>query len=145
MTTKEQQKFLEEYKKLPEELKESASSEETSSVISDISIKNDLDDSKIEGLVFFVRDVLMGKISLNNAEDELEKLGLNHEDFQELNRKIFFPVKSSLEGLTNKDVTKEPISPETPPEDEEREQLTVPEIKKGPEKDGPDSYRESIE
>jgi len=137
------EQFWQLYEKLPQELKEAISSEETGETIYNICQKNEILD-KLEGVVDLVGQVLVGILPPPDFQESLIKeLGLNLDLAKkvalEINRFIFFPVKEVLSKLYEIEIA----PPAKPPE-------VMPEVKpaEGPKEEKPrkpDVYREPIE
>src|SRR3989338_8146600 len=93
------EQFWKLYEKLPQELKNALSSEETGNYIYDICEKNNILE-KLEKIVEYVGRVLTGLLPPEEFQTALEK-DLNikkdaaKEATHEINRFIFFPVKES--------------------------------------------------
>ena len=99
-TTKQ---FWEIYKKLPEELKAAAASEETGDNIYNVCQKNNVED-KLGEIVEYVGAVLIGLLAPEDFQEILEKELFLDKDkaekiAQEINQLIFYPVKTELEQL----------------------------------------------
>jgi len=137
--TKEQ--FWKLYEKLPEELKDSIFSEETAENIGNICERNKVEGEKISGVAKYTGRVLLGVLPPDEFQTTLEKeVRLKKEVAkkvgQEINRFIFYPVKSSLEELYRVE-----IAPAAPPTVETPEVKPTPEV----ETEEPDVYREPVE
>ena len=135
------------YEKLPQELKEAVFSEETANNIYDICTRNEIEDDRISEIARYTGRVLMGILPLDEFQEVLEKelklkKDLAKKVFQEINRFIFYPVKTSLEEIYKVPVVPPPAGPPPykPPE------VKIPEAAPPEEKEKkPDIYRESIE
>lgn len=142
------------YSKLPEELKIAVSSSETNDAIFDTCERYEIE--RVKGVAEAVRNVLMGILPPTEFQGVLEKdIGVSAETAKgithEINRLVFYPVKSTLEelykitiaapaGLIKPEVAPSPKSaeqPETAEKKEEEPQKTSPA--------GGDTYREAIE
>ncbi|MFH1582342.1 MAG: hypothetical protein ABIA08_01105 [bacterium] len=142
--TKEQ--FREIFNKLPEELKETAISEETAENIFNICADEDLEYEQIPEVARYAGRVLMGLILPEDFQETIEKeVKIKKEVAKRITRKInrfvFYPVKElinsinkiSAQGVEKREVKEnEEVSSEKP----EKEKTTD---------SGPDSYREQIE
>jgi len=135
------------YKKLPQELKDALFAEETGDNIYDVCQRNKILEN-LDGVVKLVREVLMGLLPPDEFQKALEKeVELKKETakeiVREINRFVFYPVKSSLAALYRIGISPlastEMTSPTrvTPPK---KEKLPAPgkEAKE-------DVYRESVE
>jgi hypothetical protein len=116
------------YEKLPDELKDAIFSEETAENIGEICERNGIDDERVSEIARFTGRVLMGLLPPEELQGILEKeVKLEREVAkkisQEINRFIFYPVKSSLEKLYKIEVappagvTPKARPPEKPPEE----------------------------
>lgn len=135
--TREQ--FWKLYEKLPQELKDALFAEETGDNIYDICKRNKIIEN-LEEIVEYVGQVLVGVLPPDEFQEILEKkLKLKKEVAkkvaQEINRFIFYPVKSNLEELYRVSITPPPATPKVSPLPEEKPPTP-------PEKD---IYREFIE
>jgi hypothetical protein len=153
--TKEQ--FWKLYEKLPQELKDAVFAEETAENIYSICEKNEIENvPKVSSLV---SHVLLGLLLPDEFQGILEKeLKLKSDVAKkishEINRFIFFPVRSSLEMLHKTEITPS-AKPTIPPSLEISPEISTPsetpvspkppseEESEKPEK--PDVYREMIE
>mgnify|MGYP001606390219 CR=1 FL=1 len=136
--TREQLRQL--YIKLPEEIKDLASSDETANNIEDICKRNGIVDERVGIISDLTRNVLLGVLPPEEFQKTLEKeLGLKTDlakkISQEIYRFIFYPVKTALEELYKIEIT-----PTEKPKEE-----TNPEEKKAEAAPVKDSYRELIE
>ena len=129
------------YEKLPEELKDAIFSEETANSIGTICERNKIEDEKVSEVAKYTGRVLLGILPPSEFSATLEKeVRLEKEVVkkvsQEINRFIFYPVKSSLEELYRVE-----IAPGAPPT------VKTPEVKSTPEveTEKPDVYREPVE
>jgi len=132
------EKFWQLYQKLPQELKDALFAEETGNNISDICKKNEIE-KKLDQIVEYIGQVLLGVLPPDEFQEILEKeLKLKKEEAkkvsQEINRFIFYPVKSSLEELYKIEIVP-PAKPKVAP----------PPKEKPPTPPGEDIYREAIE
>lgn len=129
------------YEKLPQELKEAIFSEDTAENISNVCEKNEIvEGEKISEIAKYTGRVLMGILPPDEFQRILEKeVKLKKEQAKmvarEINRFVFYPVKTSLEKLYAVELAPpvEPVKVALPPEEEP----TPP--------SGEDVYRESIE
>lgn len=160
------EQFWKLYEKLPQELKNSLSSEETGNYIYDICKKNNALE-KLEGIVKYVGQVLAGFLPPEDFQQALEKrakLNKNvaREVAHEINRFIFFPVKESLAAIYKigpapseekefaPGAKPQPASPQPTVSTPQTEKLkTSPEVtakeREESEEKQPDTYREPIE
>jgi hypothetical protein len=100
--TREQWRQL--YLKLPKEIKDMASADETTEIISQILISSNLTSEQEKQVSGAVRDVLFGLLPPEDFQTTLEKeIGLKKDQAkkinQEINRFVFFPIRESLNGL----------------------------------------------
>jgi hypothetical protein len=100
--TREQLRKL--YLKLPQEIKDMASSDETTEFIHKILEDNDLDNEHGTKVSELLRDVLYGLLPPEDFPAALEKDVKVKKDLakrlaQEINRFVFFPIRESLNGL----------------------------------------------
>jgi len=135
--TKEQ--FWELYKKLPQELKDALSAEETGNNIYEICKRYEIEEN-LDQIVDYIGQVLLGILPPEEFQETLEKeLTLEKEVAKkvtrEINRFVFYPVKSSLEELYKIEIT----PPAKPTE------ITPPPGEKLPAPSKEDVYREPIE
>jgi len=133
------EQFWKLYEKLPQELKDALFAEETGNNIYDICKRNEIEEN-LEQIVDYVGQVLVGVLPPEDFQETLEKeLNLDKEVAkkvsQEINRFIFYPVKSSLEELYKIEIT--PAAKPTG--------ITPPAEKKPSAPSGKDVYREPIE
>ena len=124
------EQFWKLYEKLPQELKDALFAEETGNNIYDICKRNEVLEN-LEKIVEYVGEVLVGVTPPDDFQESLEKELRIEKDLakkvaREINRFIFYPVKTSLE-----EIYKIPVAPAV------KEKSTV-----SPEKD---IYREPIE
>jgi hypothetical protein len=137
--TKEQLRKL--YLELPEELQEAIFSLETVDSLYDICERNDITENKqISEIARWTGQVLLGILPLDEFQKTLEKevklkKDLAKKVIREINRFIFYPVKSSLEEIYKTPITPPPAGPKVAPPPEEKP--------KTPSKE--DVYREPIE
>jgi len=136
------EQFWQLYEKLPQELKETIFSEETAENIFDICIRSGIENEKISEIARYVGRVLLGILSPEEFQGILEtELKLKKEKAkkiaQEINRFVFYPVKSSLEGFYKIEIT--PSAEVTPPS-----KITPPTEEKPPTPPKKDVYREPI-
>ncbi len=97
------------YKGLPQPLQEALSSDETANNIQDICEKHEITEHASD-IVDQISRVLLGVLPPDEFQGVLEKeIGLEKEVAkkvaQEINRFIFYPVKSSLEELYSMEIT----------------------------------------
>ncbi len=138
--------------KLPEDLKETATSVESANTIYNIGKRNGLDEEKCAELSKFVGLTLFGLLPPVEFQETLEKeLELEKEIAKNISREIaryvFFPVKSSLEELYKIEITPagvKPVPPMPPPPPRPAEKPEVKPVEKE-EKPVTDIYREPIE
>lgn len=134
--TREQ--FWKLYQRLPQKLKDTLFAEETGNSIYEICKRNKIE-RNLGQIVDYVGQVLLGILPPSDFQETLEKeLKLEKEVAkrvaQEVNRFIFYPVKSSLEELYKTPIAPQPTTlPKTTPE---RKPATFPTR---------DIYREPIE
>jgi hypothetical protein len=149
-----QEEFWKLYQKLPQELRDALFAEETGNSIYEICKRNEVLDN-LDQIVDYVGRVLIGLLPPNEFQDTLEKeLGIETEKAKritrEITRYVFFPVKTSLEGLYKIEVTPAgavpTIAPKPTPPRPEVKPAEKPE-EKPTEKEKPvtDIYREPIE
>ena len=136
------EQFWKLYQNLPQELKDALFSEETGDNIYEACIKNGQED-KLGDVVDYVGQVLVGILPPTDFQKALEQeLGIAEEPAkkiaQEINRLIFYPVKTALEELYNIGfaLPNGPTAPTAPATTEPTEQ-EMPQ--------GDDSYREPLE
>ena len=131
------------YENLPEELKEAVFAEETAENIYSVCVKNGIEDERISEIARYAGHVLLGVLPPEEFSTTLEKeLKLKKEiakkAAQEINRFIFYPVRTDLEKLYQ---TKTAPVGETMPV---TQPIAVEEVKQeSPKKE--DTYREPIE
>jgi hypothetical protein len=157
----DKKQFLKLYKNTPQELRNVLVSEEKGDDIEEICFKYD-----IIKYLFQINDlignVLLGLLPPDQFQEKLEKeLNIKKEKAKkitrEINRYVFYPVKSSLEDLYNIEIApaaKMRIKPsmknkiikkEKPEDEEEKKESKDSEKKKPEEKKTSDTYREPIE
>lgn len=133
------------YKKLPEEVKEMLSAPETAETMNDICERFNIPDDKASVLTELVGQTLLGVLPPDEFQEALEEDVKLEKDvakkvFHEINRFIFYPVKSSLEEVYRVPIKPPPAKPvvrppaAAPPEEKPK----APPIK-------PDIYREAVE
>jgi len=132
------EQFWKLYQKLPRELKDAVSSEETSNTIYDICKRNEILEN-LEEVVDYAGYVLIGVLPPGEFQETLEKEVKLKKDAakkvaQEINRFIFYPVKISLEELYKIEITPPAQMKVTPPPEE-----------RPPTPTGEDKYREEVE
>ena len=98
------------YEKLPSDLKEAIFSENTAEDIFDICVRHQIDDERISEIARYTGHVLLGILPPAELQKVLEKkLNLNKEVaqkiFREINRYVFYPVKTSLAELYKIEIT----------------------------------------
>lgn len=131
------EQFWKLYEKLPQELRNAVSAEETGNNIYDICKRNGVPEN-LDELSEYVGQVLVGVLSPGDFQETLEKeAGLEKEVAKkvarEINRFIFYPVKSSLEELYKIEIA--------PPA---KMKVTPPASEKPPAPQREDVYREAI-
>jgi hypothetical protein len=130
------------YEKLPNELKEVIFSSETADNIYDICLRNSIEDDRISEIARYTGRVLLGILPLDEFQETLEKeLKLKTEVAekvaQEINRFVFYPIKSSLEDIYKVEIAP-PAKPKvTPPPKPPEEKPEAPPKE--------DVYREPVE
>ncbi|MEK7071729.1 MAG: hypothetical protein AAB959_00365 [Patescibacteria group bacterium] len=133
------EQFWKLYEKLPQELKDALFADETGNNIYEVCQRNETEEN-LEDIVDLVGQVLAGVLAPDDFQETLIKeLKLEKEvakkTAQEINRFIFYPVRTDLEKLYQTKVT----APEKP-----AEVVIIPrEESAGPKKD--DTYREPVE
>ena len=117
------EQFWKLYENLPQELKDALFAEETGNAIYDICKRNGAEEN-LDQIVEYVGQVLVGVLPPEELQEILEKeVKLEKEVAkkvsQEINRFIFYPVKSSLEELYKIEISP-PAKPTgiTPPPEE---------------------------
>jgi len=135
--TREQ--FWKLYEKLPQELKDALFAEETGNSIYDICKRNEIKEN-LDQIVEYIGQVLIGVLPPDEFQETIEKeLKLKKEVAkkvaQEINRFIFYPVKTSLEELYKIEIT--PLAKPTG--------VTPPPGEKPPAPPKEDVYREPFE
>ena len=131
---------MEALRKAPQELKETIFSEETAESIGEVCDKNRVEEEKISEVARYTGRVLVGLLPPAEFQETLEReLKLKKEKAkkvsQEINRFVFYPVKSSLEELYKIEITP-PAKPT---------KITLPSEEKAPVPSKEDVYREPIE
>lgn len=127
------------YEKLPDELKDAILSEGTADSIESVCKRNNIEGENISKVAEYTGRVLLGVLPPDEFQKTLEKeVKLKKEVAKkvarEINRFIFFPVKSSLEEIYKIEIAPPARPKVTPP----------PEV--APKKERkPDVYREPIE
>lgn len=104
MTTYSLEQLNDLYKKLPAEIKEMIISDDTQENIYKVLEEHGLLDERAGLISSLIRDVLFGLLPPENFEPSLKKeIGLNQnlakEITQEINRFVFFPIKTTLNDL----------------------------------------------
>lgn len=125
------------YEKLPGELKEAIFSVGTADSIYDICERNEIEE--ISEVAKYAGYVLLGVLSPDEFEETIKKEIKLKKDkakkvSQEINRFIFYPVKSSLEEIYKAPITPPPAGPKVAPPPEEKPKVPPEE----------DIYREPI-
>jgi len=133
------EQFWKLYEKLPQELKDALFAEETGNNIYDVCKRNKILEN-LDQIVEYVGQVLVGVLPPEEFQETLEKELKLEKDVvknvaREINRFIFYPVKSSLEELY-----KIEIAPPAKPTG-----ITPPPEEKPSAPPGKDVYREPIE
>lgn len=128
------------YDEIAPELKEAIFSEETAESIWEICLRNEIEGDKISEIARYTGRVLLGILPPDDFQETLEKdLGIEKEAAKkvarEINRFIFYPVKTSLEELYKKEIAP-PAKPTT---------ITPPPEEKPPTPAKEDTYREPVE
>ena len=128
------------YEKITPELKEAIFSEATADTVFNICTRNKIEDERISEVAKYTGRVLLGILPPNDFQGVLEKeVKLEKEVAkrvaQEINRFIFYPVKSSLEELYKIEITP-PAKPT---------KITPPPEEKPPAPPKEDVYREPVE
>ena len=157
--TKEQ--FWKLYKELSPELQEAIFSEETANDIYDICQRNGIKDDRISTVARYTGRVLLGVLPPEDIQATIKKEAKLDTDTakkisQEINRFVFYPVRTKIAGLYKKEVsTPAEVSPETKSKQKAekilpKEKLTKNEEELASEKEPPepkkeDVYREPIE
>ena len=134
------------YKELPDELKEAIFSMETASSIYDICERNEIERAK--ELAECIGYVLLGVLSPDEFEKTIKKeLKLKKDKAKkvshEINRFIFYPVKSSLEEIYKAPITPPPAGLKVAPPLGEKPKAPPEEKPKAPPEE--DVYREPLE
>jgi len=140
--TREQ--FWQLYEKLPQELKDALSAEETGDSIYDACQKNGIL-GNLDSVVECVGQVLVGVLPPEEFQEALEKelklkRGVAKKVSREINRFIFYPVKSSLEELYRIEITvpiPTQVTPRPKADSRVEEKPSAPPRK--------DTYREPVE
>ena len=132
------EEFWKLYEKLPQELKGALFAEETGNNIYETCKRNGVENN-LDQIVEYVGQVLVGVLPPDEFQATLEKEVKLKKDIakkvaQEINRFIFYPVKSSLEELYKIEIAP-PAKPKVVPPPEE----------KPPAPPAKDIYREPIE
>ena len=104
----DKKEFLKLYKKLPEELQVLISSDEMGDSLEDICTRYDIL-KYLYGINDYVGQVILGLLPPNEFEETIKKeLKITKEKAKkiarEINRFVFYPVKSSLEDLYNMEI-----------------------------------------
>ncbi|MEK9135134.1 MAG: hypothetical protein AAB451_02445 [Patescibacteria group bacterium] len=133
------EQFWKLYEKLPQELKDALFADETGNNIYEVCQRNEIGEN-LEDIVDLVGQVLAGVLAPDDFQGILEKeLKLEKETAkktaQEINRFIFYPVRTELEKLYQTKVTAPVV--------EVRLQQKPQPTATGPKKD--DTYREPVE
>lgn len=136
------------YKKLPEQVRNILSSEDTADVIFDICKKNDLTEGQASVVSGIINEVVFGilpvadfpktiKAELGLKEDAIKKL------FQEIDRSVFSPV-SAAKGEKPKEEIENPVKTVTKGTEVEKK-LSAEDKEKPKTYSKNDTYRESLE
>ncbi len=138
-------KYWKLYNQLPEELQDLLASNELVEGLEDICEKHDITQYLYE-MNDYVGDVLLGVLSPEKFEQTIKKeLKLKKEKAKEItkevNRNVFYPVKSSLEDLHNIEIAPAAKMKRKAP----ASKRTQEEIDKTKEATKKDTYREPIE
>jgi len=133
------------YEKLPKELQEVIFAEETANHIGNICERQKIKEEIISKIAERVRNVLLGILAPTDFQEALEaelklKKSVAREIAQEINRFIFYPVKSSLEELYKIEIT-----PAAKPKVAKRAEAAPPAEEKPSVPQKEDAYRELIE
>ena len=104
----DKKEFLKLYKKLPEELQTLISSDEMGDSLEDICTRYDILEN-LYGINDYVGQVILGLLPPNEFEETIKKeLKITKEKAKkitrEINRFVFYPVKSSLEDMYNMEI-----------------------------------------
>ena len=134
------EQFWKLYKSLPQELQDALFAEETGDNTYEVCKKNGQED-KLGDIVDYVGQVLVGVLPPADFQKALEQdVGIAQEAAQkisrEINRLIFYPVKTALEELYNTGISS-PSEPTTTV-------IAEPTEQEAPQK-GDDNYREPLE
>lgn len=140
--TKEQ--FWKLYEKLPQELKDALFAEETSNNIEDVCQRYEIEEN-LDNVVDLVGQVLVGVLAPEDFPETLGKELKLEKDIakkaaQEINRFIFYPVRSDLEKLYQTGAVVSAKPAETTPSPTASIEQTKPEAPKAE-----DTYREPVE
>ena len=113
------EQFWKLYEKLPQELKDALFAEETGNNIYEICERNGISEN-LDQIVEYVGQVLVGVLPPDELPETLEKeIKLEKEVAkkvsQEINRFIFYPVKTSLEELYKVEIAPIAGTPVKPP------------------------------
>ena len=113
------EQFWKYYEKLPEELKDAISSEETGNHIYDICVRNNVG-KHLSDIVDYTGQVLIGALAPDEFQKTLEKeVGLKKAKAkkvsQEIHRLIFYPVKDFLKEFYKIEIEEGPSFPKTAP------------------------------
>ena len=143
------EQFWKLYEKLPKELQEAIFSTETAGNIWLICERNELLDVDISKISLLVGDVLLGLLPPEEFQKTLEKEVKLKEEVakkvaQEINRFIFYPVKSALEELYKIEIAP-PTKPSMAPAVRPREGLPPEAVPPEEKPKRVDIYREPIE
>jgi len=138
------EQFWKLYEKLPQELKDALFAEETGDNIYNTCKRNEVLNN-LDQIVDYVGQVLLGVLPPEELQEVLEKeLKLKQEVakkvVREINRFIFYPVKSSLEELYKVEIT-----PAGKPKVAKRTGAAPPAEEKPSRPSKEDTYRELIE
>ena len=139
----DKKEFFKLYNKLPEELQDLIPSEEMGDSLEDICTKYDIL-SYLYEINDYVGNVLLGLLPPNEFEETIqEELKIEKEKAKkitrEINRFVFYPVKSSLEDLYNMEIAPmAKMEVKLPADKKEKKKETKKPVKS-------DTYREPIE
>ena len=133
------------YEKLPEELREALFAIETTEAIGNACIKHKISDLSNRKITEYIGYVLLGLVLPQDFEQLLQKdlkvpKKVAQEIAREINRFVFYPVKSALEQLHNVQITPTSKTLTSKTTSQKTEQLEPPQ-----KSSGPDIYQESLE
>jgi hypothetical protein len=144
-----QEKLWKLFEQLPQELKETVFSKQTAESVVEVCSANGIEDERISEIARYTGRVLMGILPLDEFETTIKKeLKLTTEEAkkiaQEINRFVFYPVRSALEQLYQTEIAP-PVkgaasfSDLTPPVE------TTPSVEEKKSSSSEDVYREPVE